>query len=197
METINDIYVVYILKKIINNYDIIDKIYNIYIIDKYYNENLTNKSIKLFKNKYMNDNYYINIIINTIKPNYYNIYYIKQLLITDEIIFKIVNKIPILIKSLSYKYRNNKELILSICKKDNTLIKYASFELKNNYDFINEMINIYPASLYYASNELKDNYTLALKAVNIDGDIFEYLSERLRNNNDIYNIALKNKFNYF
>ena len=64
METINDIYVVYILKKIINNDDIIDKIYNIYIIDKYYNEKLTNKSIKLFKNKYMNDNYYTNIIIN-------------------------------------------------------------------------------------------------------------------------------------
>ena len=59
------------------------------------------------------------------------------------------------------------------------------------------MISIYPASIYYASANLKDNYSLALKAVNLDGDTIEYLSERLRNNNDIYNIAFKNKFNYF
>lgn len=193
----NDIYVIYILKKIINNDDIIDNIFNMYIIDKYFNKKLTNKSIKLFKNKYSKDNYYTDMIINMIKPNYFNIYYIKQLLITNDITLKIIEKTPIIIKSLSYEYKNNKQILLSICKKDYSLIKYASHELKANYNFINEMINIYPASIYYASNELKDNYTLALKAVSMDGDTIEYISDRLRNNNYIYNIALKNKFNYF
>lgn len=197
MNNIRNIYVYYILKKIINNDDIIEKIFNIYMIDKYYNKNLSNKSIYFFKTKYSNSNYYTNIIINMIKPNYFNIHYIKQLLITEEISIKIINKIPILIKNLSYKYKNDKDLMLSICKKDNSLIKYASYELKNNNDFMNKMIDIFPASIYYASNELKDNYGLALKAVSLDGDTIEYISERLRNNNYIYNIALKNKFNYF
>jgi len=192
-----NIYIKCILKKIIGIDEISDKIFNIYMINKYFSKNLSNTSIKIFKNHYINHIKYTNIIINTIKPNYFNIYYIKQLLINEDLTLKIIDKIPILIKNLPYNYKNNKELLLSLCKKENTLIKYASYELKSDYDFINKMISIYPASIYYASANLKDNYSLALKAVNLDGDTIEYLSERLRNNNDIYNIAFKNKFNYF
>ena len=124
--------IIYSLRKKINNNDIVEKIFNIYIIDKYYNNNLTNTSVKLIKNKYSKDVYYTNNIINTIKPSYSNIYFIKQMLISNEIILKFTDKIPILIKSISYKYKNNKELLLSICKKDNSLIKYASYELKSD-----------------------------------------------------------------
>jgi hypothetical protein len=172
-------------------------IYDIYLIDKYFSNGLNNKSIQLFKNRYFDNNEKINKIINIINPNFLNIYYIKKLLLNDEITLKILNKIPIMIKFLNYYHKNNKNLLLSICKIDNSLIKYASNELKSDIDFIDKMIDIFPASIYYAKKELKDNYDLALKAVSKDGDVIEYLSERLRNNNEIIIIAKKNNFNYF
>jgi len=193
----DDNLILLILMKKFNN-DISIYIYDIYLIDKYFSNGLNNKSIKLFKNRYFKNNTdKINKIINIINPDFLNIYYIKKLLLNDEITLKILNKIPIMIKFLNYYHKNNKNLLLSICKIDNSLIKYASNELKSDIDFIDKMIDIFPASIYYAKKELKDNYDLALKAVSIDGDVIEYLSERLRNNNEIIIIAKKNNFNYF
>ena len=197
MKMIDDNYILMILKKLFDNNDIINNIYDIYLIDKYFGDNINNKSIQLFKKKFINDNENINKIVKTIKPNYINIINIKKLLLTEEITIKILEKMPILIKNLNYKYKNNKELLLSICKKDPSLIKYASQELKSDKDFINKMIDIYPSSIYYAKKELRDDFELAIKAVSKDGDIIEYLSERLRNNNEIIIIAKKNNFNYF
>jgi hypothetical protein len=198
MKMMDNNLILMILIKKFNNMDIINNIYNFYLIDKYFGQTtINNKSIQLFKNKFINDKENIERIIKIINPNYLNIYYIKKLLISDEITLKFLNKIPILIKFLNYNYKNNKEIILSICKIDKTLIKYASNELKSDFDFMNKMIDIYPASIYYAKKELKDNYELALKAIQKDGDVIEYLSERLRNNNEIIIIAKKNNFNYF
>jgi hypothetical protein len=197
MKMIDNNYILMILKKLINNNDIINYIYDIYLIDKYFNKNINNKSIQLFKNRFINNYETIDKIVKTIKPNYFNIINIKKLLITEEITIKFLEQIPILIKNLSYNYKNNKELILLICKKDETMIKYASNELKSDKDFINKMIDIYPASIYYAKKELRDDFELAIKAVRKDGDVIEYLSERLRNNNEIIIIAKKNNFNYF
>ena len=194
---IDNNYILMILKKLFNNNDIINNIYDIYLIDKYFDKNINNKSIQLFKNRFINDEEKIDKIVKIIKPNYFNIINIKKLLLTEEITLKFLEKMPIIIKYLNYNYKNNKELILSICKKDESLIKYASHELKSDKDFIDKMIDIYPASIYYAEKELKDNFDLGLKAVNKDGDVIEYLSERLRNNNEIIIIAKKNNFNYF
>ena len=173
MKMIDDNYILMILKKLFDNNDIINNIYDIYLIDKYFGDNINNKSIQLFKKKFINDNENINKIVKTIKPNYINIINIKKLLLTEEITIKILEKMPILIKNLNYKYKNNKELLLSICKKYPSLIKYASQELKSDKDFINKMIDIYPSSIYYAKKELKDDFDLALKAVSKDGDVIE------------------------
>jgi hypothetical protein len=198
MDNNNNLILMILMKKFNKNMDIIDHIYNFYLIDKYFGQTtINNKSIQLFKNKFINDKINIERIINIINPNYLNIYYIKKLLLSDELTFKFLEKMPVLIKFLNYNYKNNKELILSICKIDKTLIKYASNELKSDIDFIDKMIDIYPASIYYAKKELRDNYNLALKAIEKDGDVIEYLSERLRNNNEIIIIAKKNNFNYF
>jgi hypothetical protein len=63
-----NIYIKCILKKIIGIDEISDKIFNIYMINKYFSKNLSNTSIKIFKNHYINHIKYTNIIINTIKP---------------------------------------------------------------------------------------------------------------------------------
>jgi len=162
MKMIDNNYILMILKKLFNN-DIINYIYDIYLIDKYFEKNINNISIQLFKKRFINNNNNIDKIIKTIKPTYFNIINIKKLLLTDEITFKFLEQMPILIKDLSYKYKNNKELILLICKKDKSLIKYASQELKSDKDFINKMIDMYPSSIYYAKKELRDDFDLALK----------------------------------
>ena len=41
------------LRRLFTN-DISNYIFNIYLINKYFSENLNNKSIQLYKNKYMN-----------------------------------------------------------------------------------------------------------------------------------------------
>jgi RecG-like helicase len=197
MKMIDDNYILMILMKLFNNNDIINNIYDFYLIDKYFDKNINNKSIQLFKKRFINNNDKIEKIVKTIKPNYFNIININKILLTEEITIKFLEQMPILIKNLNYNYKNNKNLIISICKKDPTLIKYASHELKSDKDFINKMIDIYPSSIYYAKKELKDDFDLALKAVSRDGDVIEYLSERLRNNHEIIIISLKNNFNYF
>jgi hypothetical protein len=184
-----------ILKKLFTN-DISNYIFNIYLIDKYFSENLNNKSIQLYKNKFMNTNY-SNIIINKINYNYLSLHFIKKLVIIDNTLtLRFLDKIPILIKYLDYSYKNNEEVFIKIIRKDNSLIKYASQELKGNREFIGKMIDVYPASIYYAKKELKDDYELALKAIKLDGDIIEYLSSRLRNNDEIIKISKENNYNY-
>jgi hypothetical protein len=184
-----------ILKKLFTN-DISNYIFNIYLINKYFSENLNNKSIQLYKNKFMNTNY-SNIIINKINYNYLSLHFIKKLVIIDNTLtLRFLDKIPILIKYLDYSYKNNEEVFIKIIRKDNSLIKYASQELKGNREFIGKMIDVYPASIYYAKKELKDDYELALKAIKLDGDIIEYLSSRLRNNDEIIKISKENNYNY-
>ena len=184
-----------ILKKLFTN-DISNYIFNIYLINKYFSENLNNKSIQLYKNKFMNTNY-SNIIINKINYNYLSLHFIKKLVIIDNTLtLRFLDKIPILIKYLDYTYKNNEEVFIKIIRKDNSLIKYASQELKGNREFIGKMIDVYPASIYYAKKELKDDYELALKAIKLDGDIIEYLSSRLRNNDEIIKISKENNYNY-
>ena len=187
--------VLLILKKLFTN-DISNYIFNIYLINKYFSENLNNKSIQLYKNKFMNTNY-SNIIINKINYNYLSLHFIKKLVIIDNTLtLRFLDKIPILIKYLDYSYKNNEEVFIKIIRKDNSLIKYASQELKGNREFIGKMIDVYPASIYYAKKELKDDYELALKAIKLDGDIIEYLSSRLRNNDEIIKISKENNYNY-
>lgn len=184
------------LRRLFTN-DISNYIFNIYLINKYFSENLNNKSIQLYKNKYMNTNYK-NIIINKINYNYLSLHFIKKLVLIDNTItLKILERIPILIKYLDYEYKNNEELLSIIIKKDNSLIKYASQELRGNKEFIGKMIDVYPASIYYAKKELRDDYELALKAIKLDGDIIEYLSSRLRNNDEIIKISKENSHNYY
>ena len=122
MKMIDNNYILMILKKLFNNNDIINHIYDLYLIDIYFNKNINNKSIQLFKKRFINNNEIIDKIVKTIKPNYFNIINIKKLLLTEEITLKFLDKMPIIIKYLNYNYKNNKELILSICKKDETLI---------------------------------------------------------------------------
>lgn len=185
-----------ILKRIFTD-DISIYIFNIYLIDKYFSKNLNNKSIELYKHKFMNNNY-SNIIINKINDNYGNLFYIKKLILIDNTItIKILDKIPILIKYLDYEYKNNEEIFIKIIKKDNSIIKYASQELKGNKDFIGKMIDVFPASIYYAKKELRDDYELALRAIKLDGDIIEYLSPQLRNNNEIIKLSKINSHNYY
>jgi hypothetical protein len=192
-----DNYILMILKRKFTN-DIYNYIFDIYLIDKYFSGNLNNTSLRLYKNKFMNNDYYSNIIINKINYNYFSLPLIKKLIMIDNTItIKLLKRIPILIRYLDYEYKNNEELILNIIKKDKSLIKYASQELKGNKDFIRKMIDIYPASIYYAKKELKDDYELALKAVKLDGDVYEFLSERLKNNDEIIKIAKDNNHNYF
>ena len=184
-----------ILKKLFTN-DISNYIFNIYLINKYFSENLNNKSIQLYKNKFMNTNY-SNIIINKINYNYLSLHFIKKLVIIDNTLtLRFLDKIPILIKYLDYTYKNNEEVFIKIIRKDNSLIKYASQELKGNREFIGKMIDVYPASIYYAKKELRDDYELALKAVKLDGDIIEYLSDRLKNNDEIIKISKINNYNF-
>jgi hypothetical protein len=189
--------VLLILKRKFDNKDIITKIYDIYLIDKYFSNIMNNKSIKLLKTRYIKDVENLNRIVKIINPQFHNMYYIRKLLITPEITLELLYKIPILIKNLEYKYKNNAEIMIKLCKKDKTIIKYASQELKSDINFINKMIDIYPSSIYYAKKELRDNYDLALKAILMDGDTIEYISERLQNNIELIMIAKKTNFNYF
>ena len=111
-----------ILKKLFTN-DISNYIFNIYLINKYFSENLNNKSIQLYKNKFMNTNY-SNIIINKINYNYLSLHFIKKLVIIDNTLtLRFLDKIPILIKYLDYTYKNNEEVFIKIIRKDN---KYLS-----------------------------------------------------------------------
>ena len=127
---INDDIILMTIMKKFNNIDVINNIYDYYLIDKYFGETINNKSIQLFKNRFIHNKDKIEKITKIIKPKIFNIINIKKLLLNDEITIKFLEKIPILIKYLNYSYKNNKELILTICKIDKTLIKYASNELK-------------------------------------------------------------------
>lgn len=192
----NDYEILIILKKMFKIDDVIDKIFFYYIIDKYFSKKLNYSCVKIFKKNYLKNDF-VELSSKIINPHYLNIFFIKKMLITDEIINVFLNNMPILIKYMPYKYQNDKKIMLLLCKKDRTVIRYASKELRSNYDFINELIDIYPPVIYYASNKLKDNYDLAIKCVSNDGDTIEYLSTRLRNNNEIISIANKNKLQYF
>jgi hypothetical protein len=59
------------------------------LIDKYFDKNINNKSIQLFKKRFINDIDKIDKIVKTIKPNYFNIINIKKLLLKS--FFKIIN----------------------------------------------------------------------------------------------------------
>lgn len=191
-----DNYILMILKRLFTN-DIYNYIFDIYLIDKYFSANLNNTSIRLFKNKYMNNNY-SDKIINKINYNFISLHFIKKLILIDNTLtIRFLSKMPILIRYLDYEYRNNEEIIEIITKIDNSLIKYASQELKSKKEFMAKMIDIYPASINYAKKELKDDYDLAIKAVKLDGDVIEYLSDRLRNNNEIIEISKINNYNYY
>jgi hypothetical protein len=191
-----DNHVLISLKKIFNNDDIIDKIYNYYILDKYFSKKLNYTSTKIFKQFYLKNDF-VFLCSKIINPHYLNIYFIKKMLISDNVISIFLNNIPTLIQYLPYRYKNDKKLMLLLCKKDRIVIRYASKELRSDYDFINELIDFYPSVIYYASDKLKDNYELALKCVKTDGDTIEYISQRLRNNIEILTIANKNKLCYY
>ena len=190
-----DNFILLSLKKKFNNDDIVDKIYNYYIVDKYFSKKLTYESIQIFKKEYLKNDF-VYLCSKIINPHYLNIYFIKKMLISDDVILMFLNNMPILIKYLPYKYKNDKKTMLLLCKKDRTVIRYASNELRADYDFINELIDFYPPVIYYAHNKLRDNYDLGLKCVSIDGDTIEYLSPRLRNDINIKTIADKNKLSY-
>jgi len=191
-----DNYILLSLKKIYNNDDIVDKIYYYYILEKYFSRKLTYTSTKIFKQLYLKNDF-VFLCSKIINPHYLNIYFIKKMLISDDVILIFLNNMPILIQYLPYKYKNDKKIMLLLCKKDRSVIRYASIELRSDYDFINELIDFYPSVIYYANNKLKDNYELALKCVSIDGDTIEYISQRLRNNIEIQTIANKNKLCYY
>jgi hypothetical protein len=134
-----------VLKRIFNNNDIINKIYNIYLIDKYFAKNMNTKSVKLFKQRYsVVNNEYIDIIVKNIKPTFQNIYFIKKIMITYDITFKFLLQTPSLIKYVEYKYKNDEKIILELCKKDIKTIKYISNELKSDHIFINKILELYP-----------------------------------------------------
>jgi len=191
-----DNYILLSLKRKFDNNDIIDKIYNYYILDKYFSRKLTYTSTIIFKQLYLKNDF-VFLCSKIINPHYLNIYFIKKMLISDDLIIIFLNNMPKLIQYLPYKYKNDKKIMLLLCKKDRTVIRYASKELISDYNFINELIDFYPSVIYYANNKLKDNYDLALKCVSIDGDTIEYLSPRLRNNIEIQTIANKNKLYYY
>ena len=86
----------------------------------------------------------------------------------DDVIIMFLNNMPILIKYLPYKYKNDKKIMLLLCKKDRTIIRYASNELRADYDFMNELIDFYPPFIYYAHNKLKDNYVIGVMSDSID-----------------------------
>lgn len=136
--------VLLVIKRIFDNNDIINKIYNIYLIDKYFAKNMTNKSVKLFKYRYTKNSEYIDIIVKNIKPTFQNMYFIKKIMITPEITLKFLLKTPLLIEYVEYKYKNNENIILELCKKDIKTIKYISNELKSNHIFINKILELYP-----------------------------------------------------
>lgn len=136
--------VLLVIKRIFDNNDIINKIYNIYLIDKYFAKNMTNKSVKLFKYRYTKNSEYIDIIVKNIKPTFQNMYFIKKIMITPEITLKFLLKTPLLIEYVEYKYKNDENIILELCKKDIKTIKYISNELKSNHIFINKILELYP-----------------------------------------------------
>ena len=191
-----DDFILIILKKLIKVDDIADKIFYYYIINKYFADKLNYNSIEIFNKNYLKNDFVV-LCSKIINPHYLNIYFIKKMLITDDIVNLFLNNMPILIKYMPYKYKNDKKLMLLLCKKDRTIIRYASNELRSNYDFINELIDYYPPVIYYASPKLKDNYDLALKCVSNDGDTIQYLSTRLCNNSELLTIANKNKLQFF
>lgn len=191
-----DNYILLSLKRKFDNNDIVYEIYNYYILDKYFSRKLTYTSTIIFKQLYLKNDF-VFLCSKIINPHYLNIYFIKKMLISDDVIVIFLNNMPILIQYLPYKYKNDKKIMLLLCKKDRTVIRYASKELRSDYNFINELIDFYPSVIYYANNKLKDNYDLALKCVSIDGDTIEYISPRLRNNIEIQTIANKNKLCYY
>jgi hypothetical protein len=191
-----DNHVLLSLKKKFNNNDIIEKIYIYYILEKYFSKNLNYTSIKIFETLYLKNDF-VFLCSKIINPHCLNIFFIKKMLINDDVILVFLNNMPWLIQYLPYKYKNDKKIMLLLCKKDRNIIRYASNDLRANYEFINELIDFYPSIIYYAHNKLKDNYELGLKCVSIDGDTFEYLSPRLRNNIEIKSIANKKKLSYF
>ena len=69
MKMIDNNYILMILKKLFNNNDVINHIYDLYLIDKYFDKNINNKSIQLFKKRFINNNETIDKIVKTIKPN--------------------------------------------------------------------------------------------------------------------------------
>lgn len=136
--------VLLVIKRIFDNNDIINKIYNIYLIDKYFAKDMTNNSVKLFKYKYITNSEYIDIIVKNIKPTFQNNYFIKKIMITPEITTKFLLKTPSLIQYVEYKYKNDENIIFELCKKDIKTIKYISNELKSNHIFINKILELYP-----------------------------------------------------
>ena len=176
-----------------NNIDISEHIYNFYLIAKYFNNgSLNNYNTYLFIDKFINNESYVDFILSKINfKNMLNIYFLEKLFINKEVMFKILNKMPSIIKYLKYNYRNDKDIITSVCIKDIHLFKYASHDIKNNDDFILHMIDININTFLYLDEEKKGKYEIALRAIKKNPNIILFLPDNMRNNSDINNYIKK------
>jgi len=168
-----------LIKKIINNDDIAIHIYNIYLIKKNYNNGLLNlNNTNLILNRFINDNYYINLIIEKInfKNNIYNIYLIKKILNKNEMIInKIIKKYPLIIKDLDFKYRNNPNIIKDICFYNSYYFKFASNNLKKDVNFIINLLDINIFIYFFIDDNLKKNKDIVKKINNCYPILFDLI----------------------
>lgn len=177
-----------------SNVDISEHIYNFYLILKYFNGYLNTYNTNLFLIRFIDNDYYANLILDRIDyNNSFNIYYLKKLLNGEKMVFKVLNKMPLIISHLNYNYRNNEKIMSNLCSNDVYLFKHASHNLKTNIDFILKMIDLNINIYLYIDENLKANYDIALKAVIKNPHILIFLPDSLRNNSNIIAAALKKK----
>ncbi len=158
-----------IIKKIINNDDIANHIYNLYLITVYYNKDYKDmdKQINLFLNYFINKKEYWVLIFNNwkftkITKN------IQKLIINDDILRIIINKNPNVIRVLNNDIRNNEMIIKDLCYYNSYYFKYASATLKFNINFILKLLDINIYIYFFIDENLKSNNEIIAKIKKIN-----------------------------
>lgn len=151
--------ILYLIKRIIDNDDIAIHIHNIYIILN------SSSNLNLITSKFINDEFYMNLIINKIHINNYNDFiYIKKLFNDNDIIInKLIKKNPSIIKYLDYKYKNNPSIIKDICFYNSYYFKFASKNLKNDINFIINLLDINIFIYFFIDDDLKKHKDIIIK----------------------------------
>ena len=105
-----------------------------------------------------------------------------------ELILNNVRKNSNILKTVSNKFKNDKDVVLAAVNHNGLTLEYASDELKNDKDVVLAAINQNSLALKYASDELKNDKDVVLAAVKHENnELIEYLKNNTKFDNFFWN----------